>query len=489
MNNAKKMPSLREIFNADSLKRFFMSKYYALLVCTIVIVGYLTGAEFYLHILNMALITVALLTVDSLRPVITALCTFVFQISRHHTPADFSTEVNESNFYYFEGARGVIFVISFVPVAVALVVFFVRNKLINKTSLRSLPMLIPSGLLALAFILNGVASGAWSAGGLGFGLVQALVWFVVPYIFILGLKNEKPNDIIAYFVFVASLITVILLVEVADIYLNTEGIITEGGNMARWLFNYGWGNCNTGAQALVVLIPVLFIGATLGGNKRQVYYFAMATLALLGVVLNVSRSALLVGGLAYVFCVITSFVKSDKKRRFIIEISAVLVGAIAIVIVFNDVIFPALRDYVNRGVSDSGRFDIWLNAFEGFKDAPVFGRGFFGLFVKDAGNMEIISSIAFLPDMAHNTVFQLLGSMGIFGILAYGFYRFCSLRPFFKHPSYTKTMLGVAMLTVLCGSLLDNFIFNILPMFTYAVIFAIVYKIEEEEGRKPSLLF
>ena len=91
--------------------------------------------------------------------------------------------------------------------------------------------------------------------------------------------------------------------------------------------------------------------------------------------------------------------------------------------------------------------------------------------------------------MSHNTVAQFLGAMGVFGLLAYGFYRICSFRPFFKKPSYLKTMLGGAMLTVLGGSLLDNFIFNILPMFMYAVLFAIVYKLESEDGEKKNNLF
>ena len=92
--------------------------------------------------------------------------------------------------------------------------------------------------------------------------------------------------------------------------------------------------------------------------------------------------------------------------------------------------------------------------------------------------------------MAHNTFFQLLGSLGIVGLLAYGFYRFCSIRPFIKRPTYRKTMIGVAMLTVLGGSLLDNFVFYMLPMFNYAVLFAILYKLVEEEGEeKKSLLF
>lgn len=490
MTDAKKKPSLGEFFSKERMKKFFMSKYYPVFVGVIVLLGYMTGTELYLNIINLGLLAVGLCLVDSLRPLVTVLCTFVFQISRENSPADFDITSSASNSYYFEGARGVIFILSFVPPAVALVVFFVKNKLINMKALRSLPMLIPSAVLSVALLLGGAFSGVWNGASLLYSLAMILIWFILPYMFILGFKKDKARELMAYFVFLASVITIILLVEAFYVYLSTDGIITESGNIRREFFAYGWGNCNTGAQACVILIPVLFIGATLGGNKRQVYYFAMATLALLGVVLNVSRTGLLVGGLTYIACALFSFIKSKRKRRFLLETGLVFVGVVAIVAVFSGVIFPALKNYFDRGVSDSGRFDLWEQAAAAFRESPIFGKGFFGLYPKDPTDLMKINSVAFLPDMAHNTFFQLLGSLGIVGLLAYGFYRFCSIRPFIKRPTYRKTMIGVAMLTVLGGSLLDNFVFYMLPMFNYAVLFAILYKLVEEEGEeKKSLLF
>ena len=148
----------------ERLRSFFMGRVYPVLVCLIVVIGYLFGLEFYLHLLNMALVITALLVCNSIRPVIVVLCTFVFQISKAHTPANFSPEpgVDTSSGYYFEGARLTIVIISFVLVFAAFIVFFVKNRLISRESLRGLPMLIPTGLLALAFALGGVFSGAWT---------------------------------------------------------------------------------------------------------------------------------------------------------------------------------------------------------------------------------------------------------------------------------------------------------------------------------------
>ena len=484
MEKCEKNLNLTEI-----LKCFFMGRYYPVFVCALVLIGYMTGTELYLNILNLGMLSVALCVCDSLRPLVAVLCTFVFQISREHTPADFSMDTVEANNYYFDGANGYIFILSFIPPAVALVVFFVKNKLISKKALASLPMLVPSAILSVALMLGGAFSGAWSGASFAYSLSMILIWFIVPYLFILGFKNEKSKDLIDYFVFLASLVVIILLSELLYVYLSTDGLITESGSIKREFLMYGWGNNNTASQALVILIPVLFIGAALGGNRHQIYYFSMATLALLGVVLNVSRSGLLVGGLAYFACAVVSFIKSSKKKRFLIETGIVLAGIAVIVVASRNVIFSALQDYIDRGVSDTGRFRLWGEAFEAFKESPVFGKGFFGLYSKDHTDVARMSTVAFLPDMAHNTFFQLIGSLGVVGLLAYGFYRVCSLRPFIRKPSYMKIMIGAAMLTVLGGSLVDNFVFYMLPMFNYAVLFAILYKIVEEEGDNKRSLF
>ena len=490
MDCAKSKYRLGGIFTKENLKAFYMGKYYPIFVCVIVLFGYLTGTELYLNAVHLLVLSIGLCLVDSLRPLVTALCTFVFQISREHTPADFSIEVVEANNYYFEGARGVIFVLSFVPPLIGIIVFFIKNKLINRKALGSLPMLIPSGVLTIALLLGGAFSGAWNGASLVYSLATVLVWFIVPYLFILGFKKDNSKELLNYFVYLASIITVILIVEVLFVYLSTDGLITESGSIDRSRFAYGWGNCNTGAQALTVLIPILFIGATKGENKKQIYYFAMATIALLGIILNVSRTGLLVGGLTYAACALFAFIKSDKKKRFLIEAGIVLAGVVTFAALFGSVMLVALENYIERGIDDSGRTLLWSKAIEAFCESPIFGKGFFGLYPRDPTDVLEISSVAFLPKMAHNTVCQLLGSLGIVGLLAYVFYRACSLRPFFRKPTYSKSMIGIAMLTVLAGSLLDNFVFYILPMVNYAVLYAILYKMMEEDGEeRRSLLF
>ena len=89
--------------------------------------------------------------------------------------------------------------------------------------------------------------------------------------------------------------------------------------------------------------------------------------------------------------------------------------------------------------------------------------------------------------MMHNTPIQLLGSMGIFGFLAYGYYRFETLRPFIKRPTLDKCMLGATLLVIIVGSLIDNFLFLSKHLLFYPIVLAVAFKLAESEGDNGTL--
>ena len=84
-----------------------------------------------------------------------------------------------------------------------------------------------------------------------------------------------------------------------------------------------------------------------------------------------------------------------------------------------------------------------------------------------------------MPSMAHNTVFELLGSTGIFGLSAYVTYIFESVRICFKKPSLYKTMLGLTVFAIVLESLLDVFVFCFYPMLYPLAALAIICHLED----------
>ena len=84
--------------------------------------------------------------------------------------------------------------------------------------------------------------------------------------------------------------------------------------------------------------------------------------------------------------------------------------------------------------------------------------------------------------MAHNTIVELLSATGAVGLLAYLWYRVKSLIPVFKRPSLMKTMAALSIAVILFSSLLDNFVFNVYPMFFYITLLALIHRDSRDEA-------
>ena len=469
---------IRKLFSMRNMRSFFMGRIYPIVVAFLVTVGYFTGFELYLHFVNMALAILAMLICDSLRPIIIVVWTFVFQISLEHTPSTNNTTGVASD-YYFTEWRVTALIISFVIVAAALVFFYIKNKLITLERLRTLPHLVPSLLLAVAFCIGGAFSTDWRWGSFGFALVQCVMWFVIFYLVLIGLSRDNSHELVDYLVYVGSIVVILLTVQLLEIFFTNDltKTLDEYGNLNRGVVNYGWGNTNTAAQSLTVTIPLMFLGVMRNGGKKRVYYLIMATVAMVASILNMSRTALVVGLPLYVVLLVITFVKIRDKRGYGVEILAVLgVIALALLLSYREVAM-IIENYVIRGTGDSGRFKIWENALLAFKENPIFGKGFFGLSEFFGG----WSNTEFIPYMAHNTPLHMLGCCGAYGFIVYCLYRVCTAIPFIKRNDMVKTMLGAALFSVILGSLLENFVFYIMPMLSYSVIYAVAYRYIEDK--------
>ena len=460
----------------ELMKKFFNGHLYPVLVGAIVLVSHIFGAEFYLNFLNVFLCVISFLICDSTKPFIPVLCTYVYQFSRLTNISDPS----KSDFYY-TGARLYTIIALFVIAILAAAVFFVKHGKRTLDSLKHLPMLPAAILLSVAFLANGVFSDGWSFFTFGYGAVQIATFFVIFYFFVVGLRDESGEELCGYFAFVTAVMASVLIIETANLYLFGEGLIVDG-SVIKEKVDYGWGMWNTAGQQMVMTLPMLFYGAM--KNKHPLAYLVIAVLTVASAALTMSRNALILSVLFFGALAILACFFGNLKKQFRIILPVGVVGALGVIVLLWDKISRVLADYLERGLSDNGRFDLWRSGFESFLKAPVFGRGFFGAYPPELQDGGIF------PAMAHNTIVELLCAMGIFGLVAYLVYRAATLKPFVIRPTLAKSMLGVAMLTVILGSVLDNFIFYYHQMLYYPVAQAIAYKLySEQEGFvEPNLL-
>ena len=448
------------------VKSFFMGYGYPLWIAFSVFVGRAANLEFYFSILDLLIIAVGLLACDTLRPIIPIMTSFLYRISLSHAPG---TPIYSD--YYFGAKLYILLGVLVIPLA-SLVYLFIRNKLITLESLKKLPLILPLAGLSLAFLLGGAFYEGRIASDLHFALFQILAFAIIFWLLYLGLRDEDPNELCSYFTFVCAVLASVLILEVAHLYIF-EGVITPDGKINEYMINFGWGISNTVASALSVLIPVCFLGVIKG--KYHFVYFVIGTLALLADLFTLSRNGALFGCLFYILSVGACCLFGERKKlyRYVALGTAVTVGII--LLIFGNDIEHMFSSMIDSGLNDSGRFKLWRMAFDAFLENPLFGQGYYS-FAEDWATYA-----SFIPFQAHNTVFQLLQSMGIFGFVAYLVYRAYTLIPFLKKPSVEKLMLLMSIGVLLGESLLDNFIFWFAPTFIYNLAIIIAIKMCEKD--------
>ena len=310
-------------------------------------------------------------------------------------------------------------------------------------------------------------SSGWSASSLLFGVLQAVAYTMLYLFFLCGLRVEDTDELTDYFITVSAFSAVLLILQVAGIYLTSDSIIADG-SVVKESIVFGWGIWNTAGVCLAVLIPMCFLGAYRA--KKPYAYLALAAITFGAAVLTLSRNALLFGAIAFAFCIIVCCFGKKNRRVFVCVTAAGVLLVIGGLFLFREKISVILADFLERGFSDNGRYVLWETGINNFLDSPIFGVGFFA-FVSDT-----FETVTFMPDMAHQTIVQLLSAMGIVGLVSYGFYRFKTLTLFLKRPSVEKLLLLCSVLVLLFESLLDNFVFYFLPLFHYTLSLVIAEK-------------
>lgn len=460
-----------------TLRAFFMGDLYPIVICFLVAVGSISGLEFYFCMIHVALIFTSLAISHSVRPMLPSLLTAVMQLSVNNSP--FYPNYSD---YYYTGWRLPVFITMCALCFAAIVIFVVRNAVWKRISLKKTPCLIPILVFSAALLVNGAFSGKWVLGDLIFGAANVAVYLVLFLLVYHGFSSEEDSRGIArYLSYLAMLVALVIIAELAALFLTNDSVFADGV-IVKEEVALGWGIWNLVGVSLSSLIPLIFYGVHY--NKYPWLYFAVATLAYLFSVLTMSRNALAFSTLAYGACVLISCFKGKNKRVFrIISVASVVAFLLAIIVLF-DKVKVVFEDYFDRGFSDNGRFALWRAAFDNFLDSFFFGGGFYGFEVPDS----ILTPFGPLAKQAHNTVLQLLSATGVVGFLSYAYYRYSTLKPVFIRPTLKKIFMLLSIAVILGGSLLDNFIFNIYPLFSYTIALAVIHKEAEEDFLNDGLL-
>ena len=338
--------------------------------------------------------------------------------------------------------------------------------------------------LAAAMLLNGIFSAAWEPLDLAWGLFMA-VGLLLAYFIVLAM-SDKTENIVGYLLRICLIVGLMICAEEWILMgrLAADGMLLELDEAGKWTGGFvrdyqvlGWGVSTYAAGMLAILIaPTMALAYS---NRRGVWYYLAAVVMFLTIILLNARTAMLMGGIILLACmIICCFGTNRKQNRIvfaaIVAAALVCVAGIWAVMGTND-FFGFIAEMLRFDQGDNHRFERWANGWKDFLSAPVFGVGFMDGAATDP---------SMYSNMYHNIFVQLIGALGVFGLLAFLFHiiqvAVLCVRKF--RLERFLVLLGAA--AVILTSLLDNFFFFFSVQLFYGAFLAAAELMLEKTRRE-----
>ena len=128
---------------------------------------------------------------------------------------------------------------------------------------------------------------------------------------------------------------------------------------------------------------------------------------------------------------------------------------------------------------NSIRLNLLKRGIEDFRSAPIFGRG-----LGYMGNRDIHQSAKHTLCWYHCSPVQVAASMGITGIIAYGFLNIQRILCFVKNKSFFSIILFISFLSLEMMSLVNPGLFAPFPYLLYITIYFAVMESYKGESRE-----
>lgn len=230
----------------------------------------------------------------------------------------------------------------------------------------------------------------------------------------------KQLVLIGVIIFVQCVITIIRLVKGSGFDTFVNLLIT--GN--KDIFKLGWGGPNNISAFLSLTIPATAYLA-LKGKKGATLLYLFTYIQYLLIMITFSRGPMIFVTIGLPFIIIYCFVKGDKRNRMRHGLALSIVLILVLIVLFgNTERFKAIFNIIinERGLDDNGRFEIYQDAWNTFKEYPIFGGGmdiYFTLVENPPWKSEIANFRVGIPYWFHSTIAQIVASFGVIGILTY----------------------------------------------------------------------
>ncbi|MBR2480587.1 MAG: O-antigen ligase family protein, partial [Clostridia bacterium] len=355
----------------------------------------------------------------------------------------------------------------FIPLPIAIVTHFIRFRV----PFRLGKLFFPQLAVSIALLVGGL--GTISLEHYTIGLVYALLLGVAIlffyFFFYLYAYPPKNVDFKNWIANILNLIAIVIVAQVITRYIQEYEIHSRIGSGV----SIGWGIANNYATILLFTVPGTFYLAT--KSKFSIFYILNAVLQYIVIVISWSRGATLFGAIILPMLLIAFFVTTPKEnRRFavggFVVVLALLIGAL---IALWNPIMDLVDGILAQGTGVSGRDKLYQEAIDVFMANPIFGAGvgFDGVYYRQ----ETMPMYWF-----HSTLFQIIGSMGIVGIISYAWYYYARYRVMVRKRCAFSAFMIIGMIGFEGYSMIDTGTFVPLPIMFIVILMTLVIELDNK---------
>ena len=436
--------------------KFLKSIYFIILSVVLMLVSFLFGLEILTYYIYTVLGLCIMFFCDDMFPTIPLICTGYMTVSKNETPIYNKESILTSKTFLINMI--IIGLILLVGLTLRLIMDLKYRKINRKPKL-----LIGFVLLTLGMMLGGVFTDDYSLRTVLYGLLVGFTLCVCYFYLFYTVDWDKMK--LDYLAYVFLFIGLGVGVETLYSYIMFDW---ESLEFHRREIYTGWGVYNNVGGVICTCIGVVYY---LAATKKNGWIFNILAGLIVGfVILTQSRNSILVGILLSFIGTLFTIIFSKKKERMYNVITTLLLTIITVIIILscNDYLMEIFGDLADKGLNDSGRFNIYKNGLKSFKESPLIGNGFYDF---DYAPVLYFDKSSFIAPRYHNTIVQFLASTGIIGLLCYGYHRIETIILLFKKITLEKIFITISICAILLNSLLDCQLFNFGPGLHYGVLF------------------
>ncbi len=455
---------LNKILENQTVKKlvsFFNSYYYPAFLFAVVLLTHCLALDILGFIITVLCFFLTTVLCEDFRPAIPFILMFPYVVSTQNSPGyDYSEYYANHTTLWILFSLGILVILAFTIRAITRKEYRTFFDFKNKKLLIGFLLLIP------CYALAGVFSKWLDFHSLVVAVLMIILQPIIYIIFSSGTHSKEDN--LLYFSKIAALAILLMALEIAYVYVLRYSWGTPLNDDWKAKIIIGCGISNSAGKFITILLPFLFYASY--KEKRGYVYYILAAISLIAVYFTLSRGALFFSLPTFAIGTLFLCFKGNYKKLFrIISFCYVALITLALIIVYATGNLEGLFEFFKTaGFSNRGRFEIWADIYDKFKESPIFGVGF-STYMQTRPDVNQVFKF-----LAHNTAIQILCSTGIVGAILFLYHIFEVVKLIIKNHTINIFVFAFALFLFVGISMVDQtyFVPNFTIIYTLFLVFA-----------------